>query len=76
MQDENVSLCFIVVKEKESKIATSQQRKINILHKANGDHVTNTHVASLHVFIEKREEAVHLLYLLLLMNQNEKENVT
>ena len=45
-------LCFIVVKEKEAKKATSRQRKINILHKGNGDHVTNTHVASLHVFIK------------------------
>ena len=45
--DENVSLCFIVVKEKESNKATSRQREIYILRKANGDHVTNTHVASL-----------------------------
>ena len=40
------------MKEKESKKATSRQWKINILHKANGDHVTNVHVASLHAFIE------------------------
>ena len=30
IQDENFSLRFIVVKEKESKKATSRQRKINI----------------------------------------------
>ena len=30
IQDENFSLCFIVVKEKESKKATNQQREINI----------------------------------------------
>ena len=30
IQDENFSLCFIVVKEKESKKAMSWQRKINI----------------------------------------------
>jgi len=47
----NFSLCFIVVEEKESKKSTSRQRKINIFHKANGDHVTNTHVASLYVFV-------------------------
>ena len=76
IQDENSSLCFIVVKEKESKKATSRRRKINISHKVNGDHVTNTDIASLHVFIGWREEAVHLPYLLLLMNQNEKKNVT
>ena len=51
IQDENFSLCFIVVKEKESKKATSRRRKINILHKVNGDRVTNMDVASLHVFI-------------------------
>ena len=76
IQDENFSLCFIVVKDKESKKVTSRQQKINILHTVNGDHVTNTDVASLHVFIGWREEAVHLPYLLLLMNQNEKKNVT
>ena len=42
-----------------------------VLRKANGDHVTNTHVASLHVFIEQREAAVHLLYLLLLLNNKQ-----
>ena len=42
-----MSLCFTVVKEKESNKATSRQREIYILRKANGDHVTNTHVASL-----------------------------
>ena len=52
IQDENFSLCFIVVKEKESKKATSRQQKINIKHKVNGDHVTNMHVALLKVFIE------------------------
>ena len=30
IQVENFSLCFIVVKEKESKKATSRQQKINI----------------------------------------------
>ena len=34
IKDKNFSLCFIMVEEKD------------ILHKANGDHVTNTHVAS------------------------------
>ena len=34
------------MEDKESKKATSRQRKINILHKANGDHVTNTDIAS------------------------------
>ena len=34
------------MEDKECKKATSRQQKINILHKANGDHVTNTHVAS------------------------------
>ena len=78
IQDENFSLWFIVVKEKEYKKATSRQQKINILHKVNGDHVTNTDVASLHVhvLIGWREEAVHLPYLLLLMDQNEKKKVT
>ena len=42
-----MSLCFIVVKEKESNKATNPQQEIYILRKANGDHVTTTHVASL-----------------------------
>ena len=37
-------MCFIMVEEKECKKATSRQRKINILLKANGDHVTNMHI--------------------------------
>ena len=43
IQDENFSLCFIVVKKKESK-RRSDNRKLRYLHKAIWDHVTNTHV--------------------------------
>ena len=50
IQEENFSLCFIVVKEQESKKATSRQGKINIFHKANGDHVTNTSHRFMYLF--------------------------
>lgn len=49
--------------------------KINLLHKANGDHVTNTSHRFVYL-LNNEKKAVNLLYLLLLMNENEKKNVT